>query len=303
MFILRRFITVFCIIAIISSSIFLTQVFSNDTDCEGKLKNLEDAQKAFNTAFRNYARQKARVDTMKLKYAIGKQAQKDLGAKKLDAEIDRLQYFSDVATEKLKDLEAAKKALEQICNLKHGVSGETGVIYYSCEPDTSKCPRSSEHWVPCRGGCGELFPPPKLSVHLPAGLGSFGFTDIEYYDHEVVCEEPVYSFWNPNEKCGKKYFTCRGGCSHRASEGVFYNKTVFQVYETLSVRVLKDDLYYVALYINGKHAKSTYADSNGQAVLRHTWHTGHIGVNTVTIYGYYERGAKSFEQSSTVTVE
>ena len=39
------------------------------------------------------------------------------------------------------------------CSHKHSSSGETGVTYWTC--DSPSCPRSDEHWVFCKGGCGE----------------------------------------------------------------------------------------------------------------------------------------------------
>lgn len=303
----KRFILpVFCIIAIISSSIYLPQVFSSDDlDCAEKEKNLEDAEKAFNKAKADFDKQNVKVFRMGISRLGGKTAQKDPLSKKIGVEIERLQYFSDVATIKHNELEAARKVLEQTCNHKHGISGETGVIYYACEPDTSKCHRSSEHWIPCRGGCGELFPPSTVSVNPPAGLGSFGFSEIKYYDHEAVCEEPVYSWWNPSAKCGKKYFTCQGGCPHRSDEGVFFNQSRFKVYDTLAVRVIKDDLYIANMYIDGSYVTAAYPGSGGEATLSKTFNSGDAGKTfTVTIYVYYaDDGVSSTSHTATISVE
>ena len=250
-----------------------------------KEKNLDDAQKAFDKAFSNYTKQKSKVDRMKPGYLIGKSAQKDPFGHKINAEIDKLQSLSDIATEKYNELEKAKKPLEQICNLKHGVSGITDVIYYACYPDTSKCHLRSKHWVPCRGGCDELFPPP--TTHHSVG-GSFYYNWKEFHDHETVCKESVYNFWNPWAKCGKKFFTCQGGCPHKSDEGIFYNKTGFKVYETIAVRVKKDDLYMATMSIDGNIVSTAYQGSGGEAVLRKTFDSDDSGKNyTVKISVYY----------------
>lgn len=80
--------------------------------------------------------------------------------------------------------------------------------YYDCPG--YDCPASSDHYVPCRGGCGTLMPPSE-SVHVQGNL----YRTV-YHDHEVTCQESVYSFWDPWAKCGTKYFTCQNGCGDSA---------------------------------------------------------------------------------------
>lgn len=116
---------------------------------------------------------------------------------------------------------------KKTCQHKHGVSGETGVTWWQC--DSTSCTHSAEHWVECRGECGKLFPPPTRSIIPPAFPGEGPRFTTTYHDHEETCEEPVHSFWNPWAKCGKKYFTCQV-CPHRASEGVFFNRSNIDVY-------------------------------------------------------------------------
>ena len=66
---------------------------------------------------------------------------------------------------------------QRTCKEKHGVSGETNVVYWLCQTEDGLCTRSSEHWVPCRGeGCNVLFPPPTVTYYAPASLGAVGFT-------------------------------------------------------------------------------------------------------------------------------
>lgn len=84
---------------------------------------------------------------------------------------------------------------------------------------------------------------------------------------------------------------------------VTFNKTTFKVYETLEVTVEKTDLYYVAMYIDGEHAASGYAGSDGAIVLSKTFDTGDVGNHTVKLLIYSDGGANSTTDSSTVTVK
>ena len=186
------------------------------------------------------------------------------------------------------------------CQHKHGVSGETGVTWWHC--DSNSCTRSSEHHVPCRGGCGKLMPPPEI---VGVSVGRVGGQVTLYHDHEAVCQEPVHNFWNPWAKCGKKYFTCQV-CPHRASEGVFHNRSDFDVYHDtynkLIVTAIKDDLYWVRMRINGKDVTSAYA-TDGAATLRKTFTYEDRGKHTVTIQVYYNGGNSSSEHNFSISVE
>lgn len=82
-----------------------------------------------------------------------------------------------------------------------------------------------------------------------------------------------------------------------------YNKTVFNVYETLEVTVKKPDLYYAVMYIDGVHAASGYAGNDGEIVLSKTFNTGDVGNHTVKIIAYFDGGANSTTNSSTITVK
>lgn len=194
------------------------------------------------------------------------------------------------------------------CQHKHGVSGETGVTWWQC--DSTSCTRSSEHYVPCRGGCRKLMPPPTVTYHPPAFPGNPGWTTTEYHDHEAVCQKPIYSIWNGllgyQARCGKKYFTCQV-CPHRASEGVFYNRSDFEVYHdtynTLVVKILKEDLYWVSMKINGQYATSAYPHTNGEAILRKTFESTDRGNHSVTIDVFYNSGNSSTEHSYSISVE
>ncbi len=108
------------------------------------------------------------------------------------------------------------------CELKHGVSGETNVDWWTCQ-STSKgrCQRASEHWLPCPGNCGEKYPPKKVSK----GRGQFYYSDNVDFPHEVKCKEKVYDgFWKYWMKCFGKHgdssiwYTCqRSSCPNSAS--------------------------------------------------------------------------------------
>lgn len=178
----------------------------------------------------------------------------------------------------------------ETCSLKHGPSGETNVTYWKCD-NRQTCSRASEHWIECQALCGDFFPPPVVNDETMTRAAPLGTPTAVYNDHYKVCEEPIHSIWNGifgyQAKCGKTYYTCEGGCSHREDEGVFYNKTSFEVYETLAVRVIKDDLYMATMVIDGDTVTS-YPGSGNALTLRHTFDSGDMGQNfTVTINVWY----------------
>ena len=89
----------------------------------------------------------------------------------------------------------AQVSHQAYCSEKHGTSGTTNIIYWTCFGRTT-CDRLNEHWKECRAtNCSVLFPPPEHEH------------DYDYYDHKVKCEKSVYSLI-PGKICGKKYFTC-----------------------------------------------------------------------------------------------
>ena len=200
---------------------------------------------------------------------------------------------------------------KKICPEKHGVDGTTNKVWWSCFDSSCTHDKYSwslwQHWEPCRGGCEELFPaplsPPPLG-HGAQGIGRHATTI--YYDHEATCQVPVHSFWNPWAKCGKEYFTCQV-CPHRASEGVFRNRSDFDVYHNiynrLIVTAIKDDLYWVRMRINGNYVTSAYANANGEVTLRKTFTSEDRGNHTVTIHVYYNGGNSSTEHSFSISVE
>ena len=133
---------------------------------------------------------------------------------------------------------------QHFCQKKHGVSGKTNVGYWYCQ--TSKCPRSGEHWIECRALCGTFFPPPTRTNYFSSEQG--GITTVtEWHDHEVVCAESVHSIWNGmlgyQATCGKKYFTCQGGCQHRSLSGIFPNERSGTVTFYHSARLITEQPY------------------------------------------------------------
>ena len=127
------------------------------------------------------------------------------------------------------------------CMHKHGVSGETNVEYWTCQPGGCLCPRRSEHWIACRGAtCNVLFPPPTFSY---IQYGTYPYSYAEYYDHEIVCKVPVHSWWNSNATCDKTWFPCEGGCPHRAASGLFPTQTSIARYATHNVKLITDEPY------------------------------------------------------------
>ena len=180
------------------------------------------------------------------------------------------------------------------------------MIYYACSPDTSKCQRSSEHWIECRALCGDYFPPPTKNMTMASNTFEY-FIWESYHDHGTICQEPIYSIWNGifgyQAKCGRKYYTCEGGCPHREDEGVFYNKTVFKVYETLAVRVIREDLYMATMDIDGETV-TAYA-SGDELTLSKTFDSGDIGNHTVTITVWYGdvNAPESTPHTSNISVE
>lgn len=176
-------------------------------------------------------------------------------------------------------------AHKHICMHKHGPSGETNVEYWICQNDV--CHRRWEHWKPCRAeGCNVLFPPPTLSSGYAPGL--------IYHDHEKICTEPLHHWLFGSRPCGKKYFTCEGGCNHRNRDGVYWDKTEFGVYETLSVKIVHKNIIYASMYLKGPgdvNNVGRYADSNcftegsDTIVLREDLSSGYVaGTYTVTIF-------------------
>ena len=105
------------------------------------------------------------------------------------------------------------------CMHKHGVSGETNVEYWTCQPGGCLCPRRSEHWIACRGAtCNVLFPPPTFSY---IQYGTYPYSYAEYYDHEIVCKVPVHSWWNPMRRVIRHGFPAKVGV-HIEPPAVFF---------------------------------------------------------------------------------
>ncbi len=91
----------------------------------------------------------------------------------------------------------AQVSHQAYCSEKHGTSGTTNIIYWTCFGRTT-CDRLNKHWKECRAtNCSVLFPPPEHEH------------EYYYYDHKIKCEKSVYSFWNPNAICGTEYYTCQ----------------------------------------------------------------------------------------------
>ena len=70
-------------------------------------------------------------------------------------------------------------------------------------------------------------------------------------------------------------------------EGVFANRTSFRVYETLSVKVVKDRLTSVNMYIDGEYAGFGLSEDGRTATLYKTFNSGDTGYKEVDIYYYY----------------
>ena len=135
---------------------------------------------------------------------------------------------------------------KKICPHKHGVIGETNKVWWSCFDDFCTHDKYSwslwQHWEPCRGGCEESCPaplsPPPLG-HGAQGIGRHATTI--YYDHEEICQVPVYkNFIVGRQPCGRKYFTCQI-CRHGVKEGFFDNSTSFSAYGTYRAEVVYND--------------------------------------------------------------
>lgn len=130
------------------------------------------------------------------------------------------------------------------CMHKHGLEGDTDYEYWTCQSEGGNCPRTSEHWVACRGAtCNVLFPPPTTTYNAPAYVGEIGWSTTEYHDHEIVCKVSVYSWWNSNATCDKIWFPCKGGCPHRAASGLFPTQTSIARYAIHNVKLITDEPY------------------------------------------------------------
>ncbi len=128
---------------------------------------------------------------------------------------------------------------KEICPKKHGVDGTTNKVWWSCFD--SSCTHSAQHWVPCRGNCGDLLPPPTIS-RLPGMRGDTIWRITTYHDHEERCQVEVYkNFIVGRQPCGRKYFTCGVGCKHGVKEGFFDNSTSFSAYGTYRAEVVYND--------------------------------------------------------------
>ena len=188
------------------------------------------------------------------------------------------------------------------CMHKHGLEGDTDYEYWTCQSEDGNCPRRSEHWVPCRGnGCNVLLPPPTEKHNAISTGGGFGWymTETVYHDHEVVCDESVYSPWGNNATCGKEYFTCQGGCQHRAASGIFPTQMSIARYATHNARVVTDKPYQsVGWHLTGPgEASGTTVDNdpgNGsttEATFSYTFDSeDQMGQWTVTAYVTFDDG-------------
>ena len=78
-----------------------------------------------------------------------------------------------------------------------------GISYFVCNGGT--CPLSSKHYVPCGGGCGDLFRPPTYLSSPPSSQGGEGFIVEIYYDDFVKCKEDVAG----PVPCNKTYYSCQ----------------------------------------------------------------------------------------------
>lgn len=78
------------------------------------------------------------------------------------------------------------------CSHKHGTSGETDITYWTC--DSMYCPRIDEHWVECKGGCGENGPKVlgKLNYYKNGGING----------HPPWVEADIITIFSHIEQCG-----------------------------------------------------------------------------------------------------
>ena len=109
-------------------------------------------------------------------------------------------YFCNGSCDELFETASSAQVSHQVyCPEKHGTSGTTGVTFYLC---SGSCDRSSEHWRVCGGTCGNKYAPKRIN----RGHGNYSY--VANSPHYVKCAESVYSFLNPNAKCGEEYYTC-----------------------------------------------------------------------------------------------
>ena len=87
-------------------------------------------------------------------------------------------------------------------------SGQCSESYWVCPNDVNECSKRSSHALPCRGGCGDLFP----------RYGSWGSPVPADFSHRTNCKEQAYKYWSskkpkPKMECLGYYYHCNGKTS------------------------------------------------------------------------------------------
>lgn len=101
-------------------------------------------------------------------------------------------------------------------------------------------------------------------------------------EHDYVENEP-YRKCDPKNKPNPDE---ESDDESETNEGVFVNQTGFKAYETLTVKVVKDKLYMVNMYIDGEYVTYGYAEDGKTATVYKTFSSGDTGSKKVEIYIY-----------------